>query len=247
MRDRPILIVHPNDKSTEFLNRIKNHLIENFSSQVHHFNIHPNKASHDDCLKRIDEHSPDGIIVFLGHGRSDKLYGSKGDLWDNREFVSPESISETPEKYYFNDDFINDQNFEIFRGKKVFCLSCNSREKIGKLAVENGAISFFGFGDIPTSIGEFNDRGENVSHDVVIKMKTELTYIIKTSLTYCINRGDSFQGLLNTVRFITNQRLTEVLTGDKNFKERSLLADYLYYLKNEATVHGSRSIRLLSK
>ncbi|MBS1508040.1 MAG: hypothetical protein JSS79_15475 [Bacteroidetes bacterium] len=247
MRDRPILIVHPIDKTTKFLDRIKNHLIGNFDNQVHHFNIHPNKTSHIDCLHRINEHSLDGIIVFLGHGRGDKLYGSKGDLWENREFVSPESISERPDKYFYNDDFINDQNVNIFKGKKVFCLSCNSREKIGKLAVENGAISFFGFGDIPTSVGEFKESGVSVGHKVVMKMKSELTYIIKTSLTYCINRGDSFQGLLNTIRFITNQRIAEVLMRDKGFKERSLLADYLYYLKTDAIVHGDGSIKLINK
>lgn len=68
MKKKKILIIHPKDKTTSFLDKIKNHLIESFKEDVHHFNIQPNDQSHLDCLDRISSHTENGIIIFLGHG-----------------------------------------------------------------------------------------------------------------------------------------------------------------------------------
>jgi len=243
MAEKRILIVHPYDKTTSFLERIKNHLQSEFESDVHYFSIKPNDDSHKLCLERIDSHNKNGLIIFLGHGRSDKLYGSKAD--DYSAFVSEDAALEFPEKYYYNDSFINEKNIGVFKGKKVFCLACKSREKLAQNAYENGVTSFLGFGDIPTSLSEFVDKEEKVTNDVVVKMKTELNYIIKKSLALSIAKGLTFEGLLNHIQFITNQKLTDVLVNQKSFKERYIFADYLYYLKKETQIIGDRKIKLL--
>ena len=245
MAEKPILIVHPNDKTTKFLDKIKNHLIETFSDQVHHFNIYPNEQSHQTCLDRISIHPENGLVIFLGHGRTDKLYGSKGDFYGNAEFVSQEAKDENPDAYYYNDNFINESNAVVFKNKKVFCLACNSNDKIATFSVDSGAKSFLGFGDIPTSLSEFEDKEEKVTNDLVVKMKTELNYIIKRSLSMSIERGFTFEEVLNCIQFIANQRLSDILVNQKNFKERQKLADYLYYLKKEAVILGERRIKLL--
>lgn len=245
MSVKPILIIHPNDKTTSFLDKIKNHLIEKFDEQVHHFNIYPTEKSHNECLERISIHPKNGLIIFLGHGRTDKLYGSKGEKYDNSDFVSEAAKDENPDAYYYNDNFINESNVEVFREKKVFCLACNSNDKIAGYAITKGAKSFLGFGNIPTSLSEFEDKEEKVTNEVVVRMKTELNYIIKTSLTLSIENGFTFDALLNHIQFITNQRLTDTLTNQKNFKERHVFADYLYHLKNDAKVFGSKKIKLV--
>jgi hypothetical protein len=245
MPDKPILIIHPNDKTTTFLDKIKNHLIERFDEQVHHFNIYSNEKSHIDCLERISNHPENGFIIFLGHGRTDKLYGSKGEMYDKADFVSEAAKDENPDAYYYNDNFINESNVEVFNGKKVFCLACNSNDKIADYAMAKGAKSFLGFGNIPTSLNEFEDKEEKVTNDVVVRMKTELNYIIKTSLALSITNGFTFDGLLNHIQFITNQRLTDTLANQKNFKERHVFADYLYHLKNDAKIFGEKKIRLI--
>jgi hypothetical protein len=246
MNAKPILIVHPKDKTTVFLDRIKNHLIDTFRDDTHHFNIHPNDNSHAECLKIIESHDEKGVVIFLGHGRSDKLFGSRGEWFDKDEFVSPEAIVENPGKYYNNEDFINENNVGIFSKKRIFCLACNSNKDIAQWAVDNGAQAFLGFGDIPTSTGEFSADGiENVSTDIVKLMKTELNYIIKASLTYSISQSHSFEQLQSTIQLVTNQRIVEILVNQKHFKERHLLADYLYYLKREIKVWGNKKAKLI--
>ena len=53
MIQKQILIVHPNDKTTSFLNKIKSHLIQRFEDNIHHFNIYPNDESHKQCIEKI--------------------------------------------------------------------------------------------------------------------------------------------------------------------------------------------------
>jgi hypothetical protein len=243
MPDKPILIIHPQDNTTKFLNRVKNHLIESFSDQVHHFNVHPNDRSHKDCLARIAKHPETGFIIFLGHGRSDKLYGAKGKKYGS--LVSFEATLEYPDEYYYNDDFINIDNIDIFSGKKVFCLSCNSNEKLAHYALDKGAILFLGFGDIPTSRGEMTDRNGDVSNELIIKIKTELNYIIKTSLFYGIRMKFTFQELLNLIKFITSQRIAEVKINQKYFKERNTLSDILYCVKKETIIYGNNKLKMI--
>jgi len=244
MAEKPILVVHPNDKTTKFLDKIKDHLIEKFGEQVHHFNIYPNESSHQSCLERISIHPENGLIIFLGHGTTDKLHGGKGEFYGT--FENELVKAEFPEKYYYNDNFIHQGNAIVFKNKKVFCLSCNSNDKIATYSVDSGAQSFFGFGDIPTSKGEFEGKGEKGTNELVVKMKTELNYIIKTSLSICIERGLTFEELLNYIQFIANQRLTDVLVNQKKIKDRQVLADYLYYLKKEASIIGERKVKLLN-
>src|SRR5205085_3830294 len=173
MVEKPILIIHPYDKTTFFLDKIKNSLIQRFGELIHHFNVHPNEVSHEDCLKRIASHPENGFIIFFGHGRTDKLYGSKGESFESGEFVSQEAKEQNPEAYYYNDNFIHEGNVEVFAGKKIFCLACNSNNKIATLSMQKGARSFLGFGDIPTSINEFEEKKQRVTSELIGKMKAE--------------------------------------------------------------------------
>lgn len=246
MPNKQILIIHPNDKTTSFLDKIKNHLIGKFEGQVHHFNIQPNNQSHNECLERISSHAENGLIIFLGHGRSDKLFGSKGKSFESAELVSELAKQENPEDFYCNDNFINKDNVSVFSGKKVFCLACNSNQKIAKYALEKGAKTFVGFGDIPTSREEFEDDGiGNVSNDIVKAMKTELNYIIKRGVEYGISNSYNFQQLQDFISFLINQRITEYLVEKKSCKERHLLTDYLYQLKRDITIFGDKKVRII--
>lgn len=247
MVQKQILIVHPNDKTTSFLDKIKSHLIKRFEDKIHHFNIYPNDESHKQCIEKIKTNPNNGLVIFFGHGRTTKLYGAKGDLYDNLDFVSKDAVAEEPDKYYYNDDFINQDNVDVFNEKKVFCLACNSNDKIASFAFAKGATTFLGFGDIPTSMPEFKEDGlENISNDIVILMKTELNYIIKRSLEIGIERNYTFSQLKDIIHFITNQRIAHYLRIDKSSKVRHTLTDYLYQLKSNIKILGNPNISIFN-
>lgn len=274
-KPKSILIIHPYDQSTLFLNEINNHLSKSFANNIEYFRIQTNDTSHSHCLKKIIAHPENGFVIFMGHGRSNKLYGSKGDLFESADFESSTAFEENPELFYNNDKFITEENVDVFSGKKVFCLACNSNESIAKEAIKKGAKSFFSFGDIPTSKEEFKgyekamSRFENVDEDlgffnldfeeiekerkilnikydvIVEKIQIELIYIIKRSLEYSLQNSFTFEQLNNILHFITNQRITDILINQKSFEERHTLVDYLYYFKKEVIVYGNRNLKLI--
>jgi hypothetical protein len=243
MGEKKILIVHPYDITTSFLESIASYLRSAFPDDIHYFSIEPNNPSHQQCLKRIGIHSSNGLIIFLGHGRSDKLYGSRGD-----EFYADASydlIAAFPEKYYFNEDFIHQGNVDVLSGKKVFCLACNSNDKIAKYAYDKGVTSFLGFGDIPTSPEELMAIGlQNNGKDIARLMQVELNYIIKRGLQICIENNSTFEQLQNIMEFIINQRITDYLINNKSLQDRYILANNLYSLKMNIKIKGNKQLRI---
>lgn len=246
--DKKILIIHPYDKSTSFLERIKNHLQAEFEESVHYFNIKPNKASHTHCLETIKDFSENGLLLFMGHGKSNCLYGAKGDYYGTLENELVKA--EEPEKYFYEDNFINQQNIKVFSGKKIISLSCNSNGQIGRFSIENGAKVFLGFGDLPTSIQELKEQGEEGKSGVSLSkieqaLKTEINDIIKKSVGIGIIKGYSYKELVELICFITNQKITNYLVNQKKISERKLIANYLYTFKREMRIYGNGNEKLL--
>lgn len=239
-----ILIVHPEDNSTKFLDKIKNNLVNNYSELIHHFNVKPNDSSKAKCIETIMNYPKGSLIIFLGHGKSNCLYGSKGRYYDNKESVSNVAVNENKHFYYYDDKFINESNIDVFKNKNVFCLACNSNGKIANEAIESGANTFLGFGDIPTSTSEFKEKYDTVSNDLVRHMKTEINYIVRRSLNIGIINNLTFEELTNYITFITNQRISDILVHQKKNTDRYILVDNLYFFKSEIKVFGSKKNRL---
>jgi len=246
--DKKILVIHPYDKSTSFLERIKNHLQTEFKDMVHYFSIKPNEASHSQCIATIKDFSEDGLLLFMGHGKSNCLYGAKGDYYGTLENGLVKA--EEPDKYFYEDNFINEQNVEVFSGKKIISLSCNSNGQIGRYSIERGAKVFLGFGDLPTSIEELKEQGKESKSGVSLAkieqfIKTEINDIIKKSVGIGVIKGYSFNELVKLIYFITTQKISHYLVNQKKVSERKLIANYLYTFKKEMKVYGNGNEKLL--
>jgi hypothetical protein len=246
--DKSILIVHPYDKSTSFLERIKNHLQAEFQDSLHYFSVKPIEASHSQCLETIKGFSENGLLLFMGHGKSKCLYGAKGDYYGTLENELVKA--EEPDKYFYEDNFINENNLSVFRDKKIISLSCNSNGQIGRKSIENGAKVFLGFGDLPTSTEELEEQGEKSKSGVSLgkieqALKTEINDIIKKSVRIGIIKNYSFSELVDLINFITNQKISHYLVNQKKVSERKLIANYLYTFKKEIKIYGNGKEKLI--
>ncbi len=103
-----ILCIYPDDSSTRFLDRIQHHLKQNLMESFHCYKIKPDQVSHDNCLERLQRVTEEEFVIFLGHGRSDCLFGANSNCGF---LVSPyfEGVSN-----YENDNFINRENVGVF-------------------------------------------------------------------------------------------------------------------------------------
>ena len=124
-----IICIYPEDETTSFLLPVYECL-----SNLPNFVGYRNNTTQPDCtrliidaLTRADSSS---IVVFLGHGASNKLYGS----------VYPDGTKHI---------LLDDSHIESFSKFNTICVSCRSAEYLKKC---RGA--FVGFGDITSDFSE---------------------------------------------------------------------------------------------
>lgn len=229
-----ILIVHPLDPSTKALKRVGNYIKCSFPNEVHIFNVHPNEESRFSCYEAIQKCSTNDIILFLGHGSSFALYGSKGNMYDKADFVSYDVQKEYPELYYYNEFFLNDNNWNLLKDKRLICVSCMSN-CFGKTLFDRGIVrSIIGFGDLPTSLGEFKERKINANSHLIAWMKGEINWIIKRSVVYSYSMNYSFLMTGELIKFVVQQRIAMHLHSRNRF--RYILANQLVKIKEELLV-----------
>lgn len=235
--------MHPHDKTTAFLNKIVKSTVSTFGDIVTQLSVEPNEDSHTQCLEKLASYKNNELVLFFGHGRSDKLFGSKADSFG--KLYESEAIAEEEGYNYYNDNFINEANAVVFKNKKVICLACNSNSDIAKHSVEKGAYGFIGFGDIPTSEGEFEDHGVVVGDKTVAIMKAEINHIMKNSLRIAISSNYTLDGFKNTLALVANNRISNLLIENKGVKTRRVISDYLFRFKSEMIIHGDKTLNLI--
>ena len=154
-----IFAIYPTDKqqSTAFLNKINTYFKRKIDTDWYCYEIKFTDDDHKRCLNEVANSSAK-FILFMGHGRSDCLFGSCAK--ESNDFVSSEAMQYN-EIVYKNENFINSDNLYLFKDKILFSFSCNSNRKdknsLGWKAIENEVRCFIGFGDIPTDYIEKNN------------------------------------------------------------------------------------------
>ena len=237
-----ILIIHPYDNSTLFLKRIASYLDFEFKGLIKYVSIKPNNSSHELGIEEILKHDEKGLIIFLGHGRSDKLFGAKSDYYG--KLLSYDFQAENENVDYYNDDYINVTNCYIFKNKKVICFACNSNDLIAKTSIQFGAKTFVGFGDVPTSANEFKEKDIIVGDKIIAALKGELNIILKHTLKISIENNYDFVSFKNLFSLISNKRISEIIISKKGLRNRRLIGDVIYNLKKEIVIFGDKHQKL---
>ncbi len=220
-----ILVIYPSDTSTDFLQAIVTNLTKHIQIQVEK----PDATiiSHKNCIEKIRT-TDAKLILYMGHGQSDKLLGANS------------SDSDAEYQVYREKGFINKDNIAIFADKSVISLSCNSNEKMGKMAIVAGAKVFVGFGYIPT---DWIVEAEEVSHlepDDVEKFNTLLVKVVSNAISYAIHNHFTFQQFEKVFKIIVNKQIVETVAS--GVAHNSWLVQSLYNLKDEIKIFGNSAI-----
>lgn len=210
-----IQIVISIDPSTHFLFEIINKLKEN-KVEFEVTKIYPNDESYAESLQIITNFPKKSIVVFLGHGQSDQLYGG-------------ECLGSFPKK-----PIIKSNQMNIFENQFLFILACDSSKLIQRSFQQSKTIKSIGFGGLPTSIEEIiKDKklfSEGISEETIEEFKKEILLIISSSLSlyHCdFNKLKDYmilyldQRIYNAVLIKNNRSLSNLL-----FKMRSELVLY---------------------
>lgn len=124
-----IICIYPEDPTTDFLLPVYERLsrLSNFVGYRKNTILQDNRTQIIDALKNT---APSSIVVFMGHGASNRLYGSV-DIDGTKQIL------------------LDDNDIELFDNFNTICISCRSAEFLKKCRG-----SFIGFGDIVSDFSE---------------------------------------------------------------------------------------------
>lgn len=220
-----VLIIYPCDSSTDFLQEIITKVAEFMEVVIER--PETTVDGHEKCIRIIQE-TDIKLIIFMGHGQSDKFLGA------NSNDISTEYTK------YREQGFINCDNLNIFKDKKIIAISCDSNQKIAKMAVEKGAEVFVGFGNIPTDwiieVAEFS----HLNIEDVEGFNETLVKVISTSITYSIHHNFTFSQFEKLFKVIVNKEIKEIVAS--GIPCNSWIVQSLYRLKDEIKVFGDREV-----
>ena len=100
-----IYIVYPYDSTTKFLLEIPNILQQKHGNVFTVINIEASDSSYAKGLELISKIPDDSLVLFMGHGQSDFLYGADSHEFEKKKFIGKSEI-------------------KIFSNKFLFSLSC---------------------------------------------------------------------------------------------------------------------------
>jgi hypothetical protein len=228
-----------NQQSTKFLNKINTHLKNELGNKWHCYKIKFSDIDHKNCLN-VAKDCSSKLVIFMGHGKSDVLYGSCTK--ESNDFISLDAIP-FEDKYYKNENFINNENIGMLKNKIFFSFSCNSnrneKNSLGRNAISKGVISFVGFGDIPTDFIIEN----NFPPKAIAVYKGIIVTIIKKSLSIAIKDNYSVAKLVDLIKIQTNIKILEFILNT-NERHKDLIIENLFKFKNEIVVFGDRYTKL---
>lgn len=150
-----INIVTPLDPTLKSVTRLGRRISARTNS--HLLIIRPGEECKYAARKYLDELPQGSIVVFLGHGRSDALFGSKGKKWNAEAFVSSDAKYEDLISFYNDENFVDNSCYSLFKNKTLICFTCNSATLANAL-LQNNAVSILGFDNIPSTREEIEEQ-----------------------------------------------------------------------------------------
>ena len=164
----------------------------------------------DDCLENLEQLLSDaGTVIFLGHGSSHTLYGTRYNPLFDEEM----------------------ENVGWLRGKNLVLFACRTLDFIKKYDLHTA----LGFGFIPTTLDDVRDGG--ALHKLDIKRLTRsdlkvftnsIVNVWKRCLTYC--RLDDIRQFGELFSMYVNVEIVDVLINHRDIPHYRTVADMLYYL-----------------
>lgn len=220
MSSKDVLCIFPEDITLLFLEPLRNKLKQNYRV----LDVLANDESHIKAIETIKTLPDDSTIIFIGHGASHCLYGACNDN-------------------YKRNSFINNSNFEVFRNKNLFALSCRSSEFLN--ANKSILNKYLGFGNLPTDWDEilaernFGDPYylRNINEKEILIYKKQLATIVLS----CFLSSEiiyDFNTLYFNLKLYLNKEITRLNLEEKDNSMRAL-ANLWYVTKVEMSYYSN--------
>lgn len=170
-----------------------------------------------DDLSKFNE---DSIIIFLGHGASNKLYGSV-----NRDGSKLTLFDKT--------------NIEIIKNKNFFGIACRSKD-----FAYNNMLNYIGFSDITSDYSEVleernignPDYLEWAIEEDIINFQNEFVGSVKDAVR--LSGCENLHLIYEMVKLCLNRRIASLIMN-KQLQNYRKIADMLYDINDEMSFYST--------
>ena len=235
-----LLTIHPINEDLRFLKKFVRKLTEYDNQLVVTKKLSNNTLSHNRAIDRIKGLKENDIVCFLSHGATRAIHGSE---YRARYGSHPKQFSYMDEIGYF----IDKENVDILKDKKIFCLSCNS-DTLGKLAIESGVKVFIGFSTIDFDLRDDLVGNQNPRASVISKTKYSLRNAVYQSIICSIENNLTFNQLSSLLKINLNKEMDKLIIDNKGkpgFKYYKTAADCLLTIKEGIRIFGNGKVKFL--
>lgn len=237
-----IRIICPQDPTIRCVERQGRRLDRWLDEASRIYVVLPNENSKNKCLNLIRIWDSSDLIVFMGHGRSDALIGSRGRLFDMEG--GDDALDKKSEDYYNDERFIDEENYSLFSGKSIVIFACES-DLLAKRLVEAGAKSVLGFGKMPTSRIELEQDAhitERISNTMIAYINGALNVAFRNAL-YMAHRMNGEMADVAVYFKMEIRRQVSLLLHSKA-KYRYSMATLLYDIAKTVKVEGDKTVKV---
>jgi hypothetical protein len=223
--DRAILIYARAD-DLKFLGAVRNKLASILAKRLMVIEL-KDRRSHGvarDALRNCGA----SFTIIMAHGGSDYLLGGDYRLPELGE-------AETRDKF-----FMLEEHAEIFSGKAVFSLSCDSRE-MAEACLGAGAIAFVGFGSVPFNI--FDDNGDaRGNRDLVVHTQRLIADGVRSALSAFVSGKLNLRQAVDHLCLWMSKESVRFVKENASIKDRKIVAALLLQVKNGVRYFGSEDV-----
>lgn len=213
-----IYIIYPRDSSTEFLLKIPSLIKEKHGSAFTIINIEASDSSYAEGLDLISQIPDNSIILFIGHGQDDLLFGAQSSTFEKKKFIDKSEI-------------------KVFSKKYLFSLSCYSSAFLHSTYTFSNIKNSIGFGSLPTEMTEVENnkklKQQGINEVIIANYKSILVELVSSSFCDMIEKKESFYELSNYFMLRLNKKISQVILDDTKNNDNRILADLLFQMKTE--------------
>jgi len=215
---KKLIIIHPKDESTAFLNPIWKGGALDYASEHQVINVGYSEDEHYavfDILKNI---SPGSNVVYLGHGNSFSLKGACSTEFNLEVFFSKDNIG-------------------LFERINLLCLSCKSADFLRPFK----ELSYVAFGDLPTQMTEISgsreqefDAYKGVDEQVVADFRQVIVSTIANAIYEWMTINLDSRALYHRIKIRLMREIGAILSStEKGSKGKDALLDLLVDMRKE--------------
>jgi len=193
-----LFFIYPKDKTTAFLEPIYLDVLKTLGQESITL-ISFDENSYEDIFNIVKDLPDNAFIMFLGHGRNDKLYGVFDDS---------------------HDPFVESNKMWVFDRKNLFALACKSTHLLTRCFHRTSISQSIGFGNLPTSVEEVEDikkfQHVKISDEDIDKFKDIIVETVSLSIIKFYKEQLCFSGIYKHLRLLLNKKMNDAVLVDKN-------------------------------